>query len=83
LKDYSWVKDHAKRCDSLDVFFHQLTDRMEYLFATLTNSIIDGTIDIQANKAIDLMVSWAGAEIIMDTTSVRQIKDMIKSGSFS
>lgn len=83
LKDYSWVKDHAKRSDSLDVFFHQLTDRMEYLYATLTNSIIDGTIDIQANKAIDLMVSWAEAEIIMDTTSVQQIKDMIKSGSFS
>ena len=83
LKDYNWVEDHAKRSDSLDVFFHKLTDRMEYLHATLVNSLIDGTIEVQADKAIDLMVSWAKADFIMQTTTISQIKEMIKAGTFS
>ena len=83
LKDYNWKEDHDKRSNSLDVFFHQLTDRMEYLHATLINSIIDGNIEVQAGKAIELMVSWAKADFILDSTTISQIKDMIKAGSFS
>lgn len=83
LTDYSWVKDHAKRSNSLEVYFTQLTDRMEYLNTVLTNSIINGTIRAQAEKAIDLMVSLAKADFIMDSTSVAQIMEMKKSGSFS
>ena len=83
LEDYNWKEDHDKRSNSLDVFFHQLTDRMEYLHATLINSIIDGNIEVQAEKAIELMVSWAKADFILDSTTISQIKDMIKAGSFS
>lgn len=83
LADYSWNEDHKKRSNSLDVYFHQLTDKMEFMTNTLTNSVIDGTMETQAPLAISLMMTWAEAEVIMDTTTVAEIKSAIKSGTFT
>ncbi len=83
LINYNWKEDHAKRSDSLTVYFKQLTDRMEYINTALTNSIIDGTIETQANKAIDLIVTFAEADYIMDSTTVQEIQNMRANGTFT
>ena len=83
LQHYSWVKDHAKRSNSLDVNFRQLTDRLGFVNTAITNSIIDGTMETQAPKAIDLMITWAEAGVIMDSTSVAEIQAMRKAGTFT
>lgn len=83
LLDYNWKQDHAKRSDSLTVYFKQLTDRMEFVNTALTNSIIDGTIETQANKAIDLIVTFAEADYIMDSTTVQEIQSMRANGTFT
>ena len=48
LKFYNWKGDHDKRSDSLDVYMEQLTNRMNFLNATLDNAIIQGKVDVQA-----------------------------------
>ena len=37
LKFYNWKGDHDKRSNSLDVYMEQLTNRMNFLNATLDN----------------------------------------------
>ena len=81
LKDYNWKEDHDKRSNSLDVFFHQ-QHRMEYLHATLINSIIDGNIEF-LRKGNWINGFLAKANFILDSTTISQIKNMIKAGSFS
>ena len=83
LKHYSWVKDHALTSNSLNVHFLELTDRTEFITTVLTNSIIDGSIETQANKAIDLILIWSKANVIMDSTSVEEILNMRKIGTYS
>ncbi len=78
--NYNWKEDHAKRSDSLSVYFKQLTDRMEYINTTLTNSIIDGTMETQAPLAIDLIMTFAENDYIMDSTTVQEIRDMKDAG---
>ena len=83
LKHYSWVEDHALTSNSLNVHFLELTDRTEFITTVLTNSIIDGSIETQANKAIDLILTWSKADVIMDSTSVEEILAMRKKGTYS
>ena len=78
LKHYSWVEDHAVTSNSLNVHFLELTDRTEFITTVLTNSIIDGSIETQAKKAIDLILIWSKADVIMDSTSVEEILAMRK-----
>lgn len=83
LQYYNWRKDHDNRSNSLDVHFRELTDRLEYVNTALTNSIIDGSIETQAPLAIDLIVTWAEADVIMDSTSVNEIEEMKEAGTFT
>lgn len=83
LKDYKWKADHLKRSNSLNVHFHSLTDRMEHINVALTNSIINGSIETQAKKAIELMVTYAENDVIMDSTTVKEIKNMKRNGTFT
>ena len=74
LKDYNWQEDHLKEHNnSLNVDFLELTDRTDLVTTVLTNSIIDGSIEKQANKAIDLLVTWAKAEVIMNSDNIKDI----------
>ena len=74
LQHYNWEKDHAlPHNNSLNVDFLELTDRTDFITTVLTNSIIDGAIEVQANKAIDLLITWAKADVIMDSTTIREI----------
>ena len=70
LKFYNWKGDHDNRSDSLDVYMEQLTNRMNFLNATLDNSIIQGTLDIQANLTIKLLVAYAEKKLMLDSTSI-------------
>ncbi len=80
LKDYNWQEDHSKdHNNSLNVDFLELTDRTDFITTVLTNSIIDGTIEAQADKAIDLLVTWAKAEVIMDSDTIKDIFNKPKS----
>ena len=80
MVNYNWKEDHAKRSNSLNVEMHQLTDRMEYINTTLTNAIIDGTMEVQAPLAIDLIMAFAENDFIMDSTTVQDIRDMKAAG---
>ena len=83
LQYYNWKKDHNDRSNSLDVHFRELTNRLEFVNTTLTNSIIDGTMETQAPLAIDLLMTWAEAGVIMDSTSVKEIQEMREAGTFT
>ena len=82
LKYYNWKGDHDKRSDSLDVYMEQLTNRMNFLNATLDNAIIQGRIDGQAKLAIKLLVGYAENNLMLDSTSIPEIKEMQKKGTF-
>lgn len=82
LEHYSWVKDHDMKGTSLDVHHEELTTRMGHVITAINNSILDGTYDEQAPLAIDLIMDWAKAEVIMDSTTVDEIKEMKKNGTF-
>ena len=83
LKHYNWKGDHDKRSDSLDVHMEQLTNRMNFLNATLDNAIIQGTLDVQAELAIKLLVVYAENNLIMDSTSIPEIRAMRKKGTYN
>ena len=82
LKFYNWKGDHDKRSDSLDVYMEQLTNRMNFLNATLDNSIIRGELDVQAKLAIKLLVAYAEKTLMLDSTSIPEIYEMMKKGTF-
>ena len=82
LKFYNWKGDHDKRSDSLDVYMEQLTNRMNFLNATLDNAIIQGKLDVQAESAIKLLVAYAENNLMLDSTSIPEIKAMKKNGTF-
>ena len=82
LKYYNWKGDHDKRSNSLDVHMEQLTNRMNFLNATLDNAIIQGKLDVQAGLAIKLLVSYAENDLMLDSTSIPEIKEMKKKGTF-
>ena len=79
LKDYSWQRDHDKRSDSLSVYVEELTNRMNFLNATLDNAIIDRQLEVQAPLGIQLLRLYATNSLIMDSTSIPEIKNMPKS----
>ena len=83
LKYYNWKGDHDKRSDSLEVHMEQLTNRMNFLNATLDNAIIQGTLDVQAELAIKLLVVYAENNLIMDSTSIPEIRAMRKKGTYN
>ena len=82
LKYYNWKGDHDKRSDSLDVYMEQLTNRMNFLNATLDNAIIQGRLDGQAKLAVKLLVAYAENNLMLDSTSIPEIKEMQKKGTF-
>ena len=82
LKYYNWKGDHDKRSDSLDVYMEQLTNRMNFLNATLDNAIIQGRLDVQAILAVKLLVAYAENNLMLDSTSIPEIKEMKKKGTF-
>jgi hypothetical protein len=82
LKFYNWKGDHDKRSDSLDVYMEQLTNRMNFLNATLDNAIIQGELDVQAKLAIKLLVAYAENNLMLDSTSIPEIYAMKKKGTF-
>ena len=82
LKYYNWKGDHDKRSDSLDVYMEQLTNRMNFLNATLDNAIIKGRLDGQAKLAVKLLVAYAENNLMLDSTSIPEIKEMQKKGTF-
>ena len=82
LKFYNWKGDHDKRSDSLDVYMEQLTNRMNFLNATLDNAIIQGKLDVQAELAVKLLVAYAENNLMLDSTSIPEIKAMKKNGTF-
>ena len=82
LKYYNWKGDHDKRSDSLDVYMEQLTNRMNFLNATLDNAIIQGRLDVQAKLAVKLLVAYAENNLMLDSTSIPEIKEMKKKGTF-
>ena len=82
LKFYNWKKDHAKNSDSLTVQAEQLTNRMNFLNATLDNAIIQDKLDVQAGLAIKLLVSYAENDLMLDSTSIPEIKEMVKKGTY-
>ena len=82
LKYYNWKGDHDKRSDSLDVYMEQLTNRMNFLNATLDNAIIKGRLDGQAKLAVKLLVAYAENNLMLDSTSIPEIKAMKKNGTF-
>ena len=83
LKYYNWKGDHDKRSDSLEVHMEQLTNRMNFLNATLDNAIIQGTLDVQAELAIKLLVVYAENNLIMDSTSIPEIRAMRKKVTYN
>ena len=83
LKYYNWKGDHDKRSNSLDVHMEQLTNRMNILNATLDNAIIQGKLDVQAGLAIKLLVSYAENDLMLDSTSIPEIKEMKKKGTYN
>ena len=82
LKFYNWKGDHDKRSDSLDVHMEQLTNRMNFLNATLDNAIIEGKLDVQAELTIKLLVAYAENNLMLDSTSISEIKAMKENGTF-
>ena len=82
LKFYNWKGDHDKRSDSLDVYMEQLTNRMNFLNATLDNAIIQGELDVQAKLAIKLLIAYAENNLMLDSTSIPEIYAMKKKGTF-
>ena len=82
LKYYNWKGDHDKRSDSLDVHMEQLTNRMNFLNATLDNAIIQDKLDVQAELASKLLVAYAENGLMLDSTSIPEIKEMKKKGTF-
>lgn len=82
LKFYNWKGDHNKRSDSLDVYMEQLTNRMNFLNATLDNAIIQEELDIQAKLTIKLIVAYAENNLMLDSTSIPEIKSMKEKGTF-
>ena len=82
LKFYNWKGDHEKRSNSLDVYMEQLTNRMNFLNATLDNAIIQGELDVQAKLAIKLLVAYAENNLMLDSTSIPEIYAMKKKGTF-
>ena len=83
LKFYNWKGDHDERSDSLDVYMEQLTNRMNFLNATLDNAIIQGRLNVQAELAIKLIVTYAENNLMLDSTSIPEIKEMRKKGTFN
>ena len=83
LKFYNWKGDHDKRSSSLDVYMEQLTNRMNFLNATLDNAIITKTLDAQAGSAIKLLVAYANNNLILDSTTIPEILEMKKKGVFN
>ena len=81
LKYYNWKGDHDKRSDSLDVHMEQLTNRMNFLNATLDNAIIQDKLDVQAELATKLLVAYAENGLMLDSTSIPEIKEMKKKGT--
>ena len=79
LKDYSWQRDHDQRSDSLSVYSEELTNRMNFLNATLDNAIIDRQLAVQAPLGIQLLRLYAENTVILDSTSIPEIKNMPKS----
>ena len=82
LKFYNWKGDHDKRSDSLNVYMEQLTNRMNFLNATLDNAIIQRELDVQAKLAIKLLVAYAENNLMLDSTSIPEINAMKKKGTF-
>ena len=82
LKFYNWKGDHDKRSDSLDVYMEQLTNRMNFLNATLDNAIIQGKLDVQSKLTIKLLIAYAENNLMLDSTSIPEIKLMKKKGTF-
>ena len=82
LKFYSWKDDHDKRSDSLTVYMEQLTNRMNFLNATLDNAIIRGELDVQAKLTISLLLTYAESNLMLDSTSIPEINAMRKKGTF-
>jgi hypothetical protein len=82
LKFYNWKGDHDKRSDSLDVYMEQLTNRMNFLNATIDNAIIQRELDVQAKLAIKLLVAYAENNLMLDSTSIPEIYAMKKKGTF-
>ena len=83
LKFYNWKGDHDKRSNSLDVYMEQLTNRMNFLNATLDNAIITERLDVQAKLTIKLLVAYAENNLMLDSTSISEIKEMKKKGNFN
>tara|TARA_B100000963_G_scaffold13895_1_gene10719 strand:+ start:1575 stop:2903 length:1329 start_codon:yes stop_codon:yes gene_type:complete len=83
LKFYNWKSDHDERSDSLDVYMEQLTNRMNFLNATLDNAIIQGRLNVQAELAIKLIVTYAENNLMLESTSIPEIKAMRKKGTFN
>lgn len=83
LKFYNWNGDHDKRSDSLDVYMEQLTNRMNFLNATLDNAIIKDTLDAQAQLTIKLLVAYAENNLMLDSTSIPEILAMRQKGDFN
>ena len=82
LKFYNWKGDHDKRSNSLDVYMEQLTNRMNFLNATLDNAIITDTLPAQAELAIKLLVAYAKNNLMLDSTTIPEILEMKRKGNF-
>ena len=83
LKFYSWKGDHDNRSNSLDVHMEQLTNRMNFLNALLDNAIINEKLKVQAKLTEKLLLSYAEKKLMLDSTSISEIKDMKKKGVFN
>ena len=59
LKFYNWKGDHDKRSNSLKVHMEQLTNRMNFLNASLDNAIIDERLDTHAKLTVKLLLNYA------------------------
>ena len=83
LKFYNWKVDHEKRSNSLEVHMEQLTNRMNFLNASLDNAIINEKLVIQAKVTEKLLLSYAEKKLMLDSTTISEIKEMKKNGVFN